>query len=94
MYFTFTGPGNVLFGAGSSDQIGEKALELKCDRLFCMYDPGVKEAGIVDPIIENLEDAGVDVVEFGDVEPDPPVSMIEKTAAMANEEMVDGVLGI
>ena len=36
----------VLFGNGAIDQLGEKVKELGCKKVICVYDGGVKAAGI------------------------------------------------
>ncbi|NLL58096.1 MAG: iron-containing alcohol dehydrogenase, partial [Firmicutes bacterium] len=84
----------VLFGPGASLQTGLKVKELGAQKVLCVYDKGIKSAGIADKIIDNLKAAGLQVVIFDDVKADPPDTIINEAAVMANEEQVDGVVGV
>ncbi|MFH0730643.1 MAG: iron-containing alcohol dehydrogenase [Pseudomonadota bacterium] len=92
--FRISSKSEVLFGEGASHQTGKRTVALGCSKVLCVYDPGVKNAGIVDPIIDNMEKAGLKVVQFGSVLPDPPDTMVDECGAMARAEKVDGVVGI
>jgi alcohol dehydrogenase len=84
----------VLFGPGASLRTGLKVKELGAQKVLCVYDQGVKSAGIADKIIDNLKAAGLQVVIFDGVKADPPDTIINEAAVMANEEQVDGVVGV
>jgi alcohol dehydrogenase class IV len=84
----------VLFGPGASLQTGLKVKELGAQKVLCVYDQGIKSAGIADKIIDNLKAAGLQVVIFDGVKADPPDTIINEAAVMANEEQVDGVVGV
>jgi alcohol dehydrogenase class IV len=61
---------------------------------MCIYDKGVKDAGVVDPIVENMEKAGLDVIHYGNVLPDPPDVMVNECGELARREKVDGIVGV
>jgi alcohol dehydrogenase len=94
MLFTISAKSAVLFGEHASDQVGDKAKALGCTKVICIYDEGVKDAGITDSIVKNLENAGLTVVQYGGVLPDPPDTMINECGELARKEMVDGVIGV
>jgi alcohol dehydrogenase len=94
MLFTISAKSTVLFGEHASGQVGEKTKALGCSKVICIYDKGVKDAGIVDSIVKNLENAGLKVVQYGGVLPDPPDTMINECGEFARKEMVDGVIGV
>lgn len=94
MLFTISPKSEVVFGEHAADQIGEKTKALGCSKVICIYDPGVKDAGIVGPIIKNLENAGLKVVQYGNVLPDPPDTMVDECGELARKEKVDGVVGV
>ncbi|HSQ89436.1 iron-containing alcohol dehydrogenase, partial [Romboutsia sp.] len=75
-------------------QVGEMASLFKCKKVFCIYDKGIKEAGIVDGIIENIKNSSIEVIEFDEVVPDPPAYLVEKAANIAKQENVDGIVAI
>ena len=94
MPFTISSKAEVLFGEHAADQVGEKTKALGCSKVICVYDRGVDDAGIVDPVIEALDKAGLKVVRFGGVLPDPPDTMVNECAGLARAEQVDGVVGV
>ena len=94
MAFTISSKSEVLFGEGVSLQIGEKFAGFGCKRVFCVYDKGVKAAGVVDSIVAEIENKGIGVVHFDGVLPDPPDTLVNECGELARKEGVDGVLGI
>ncbi|HHT46510.1 MAG TPA: iron-containing alcohol dehydrogenase [Firmicutes bacterium] len=84
----------ALFGAGASLRTGMKVKELGMKKVFCVHDKGIKDAGIADKIIKNLQAAGLEVVVFDGVIADPPDFMINEAGKIANEQKVDGIVGI
>lgn len=84
----------VLFGPGAALRTGLKVKQLGVKKVLCVYDQGIKNAGIADTIVNNLKAAGLDVVSFDSVKEDPPDVMINEAAAFANGEQVDGIVGV
>ena len=94
MQFTISTKSTVFFGENTSGQVGEKVKALGCSKVLCVYDQGVKDAGIADSIAKSLENAGLTVVRYGGVLPDPPDTMVNECGELARKEMVDGVVGV
>jgi alcohol dehydrogenase len=94
MPFSISSKAEVLFGEGVSQQIGERLVGLGCKNILCVYDKGVKGAGIIDPIVAEIKKKGIAVVQFDGVLPDPPDTMINACGELAKKAAVDGVLGI
>lgn len=94
MIFDITPKAPVLFGAGASMRTGMKLREFGCKKVFCVYDPGIKAAGIAGRIIDNIKAAGIEVIEYGDVVPDPPDTLIEEAAELARKENPDCVVAV
>lgn len=64
-------PTRVFFGRGVAGQVGTHVTNLKARRVMVVTDPGVEAAGLVTPISDELEAAGLTVVLFRQVEPNP-----------------------
>ena len=94
MPFMISSKSAVLFGEGVANQVGEKLKEFGCKKIICIYDKGVKSAGIIDPIVDIVEKQDIEVVHFDGVLADPPDTMINECGELARKEQVDGVLGI
>ena len=57
----------VVFGAGSLEKLGEKIQEFKGKKVFCIYDQGVKMAGIAKKVTNVLEKNNIPFDVFEDV---------------------------
>jgi alcohol dehydrogenase len=64
-------PTRVFFGRGVAGQAGAHAAGFGAARVMLVTDPGVKAAGLLDPVRERLAGAGLDPVVFAAVEPNP-----------------------
>lgn len=87
-------PTNVIIGENASSQTGEKLKQAGVKKVICLYDQGVKAAGIVDKVLEYVKAAGIEIVEFGNVKADPTDDNVNETAEAGRAEKADGVLGI
>lgn len=84
----------VLFGVDASKQVGNRLKMFGCKKVLCVYDLGIKKAGIADKVIGSIKEAGIDVVVFDGVQADPPDTTVDEGAAIGRKENVDGVVGI
>lgn len=82
----------VLFGTGASMRTGLKAKELGVNKVMCVYDSGIKKAGIADKIINNLQSAGLNVVTYEGVKEDTPDTIVNEAAELGNAEQVEGIV--
>jgi alcohol dehydrogenase len=64
-------PTRVLFGRGVAGQAGAHAASFGARTVMIVTDPGVAAAGLVAPVRARLADAGLRVVDFQQVEPNP-----------------------
>jgi alcohol dehydrogenase len=94
MFSTWNSPNPVLYGSGSSKVTGEQLKKFGCKKVIIVYDKGVKSAGIVDKILENIKDAGIEAVLFDGALSDAPDYTINEAGALAVREQVDGVVAI
>lgn len=84
----------LIMGSGSSLRTGIKVRELGCRKVLVVHGKGMKASGIADTIIENLQNAGVEVVVFDKVLPDPPDTVVEEGAEVAKAHDVDGIVAL
>lgn len=91
--FEFQAP-RCIFGEGSTKRIPEILSNYNVKKIMAIYDKGVKVAGIVDPILENIKKAGYEVIEFDEVNPDPDEVMVEKAADIARQAGVELFIAI
>lgn len=94
MQFQFEVPSHVTFGIGSSKNVGQVVKDFRVSKVMCVYDQGVKSAGIVDQIIEDLKKENIDVVEYDGVLPNPPESVVEEGTKYAQDENVEALVAV
>ena len=92
--FVFQSTKSILVEPGCSSRIGELVKALGCKSVLLVTDPGVKSAGLLQAGLHGLEQQGVAVTLFTDVEADPPVHVINAAVKLAMEAKVDGVVSI
>ncbi|HEY6021749.1 MAG TPA: iron-containing alcohol dehydrogenase [Candidatus Paceibacterota bacterium] len=84
----------VLFGVNMSLRAGNRLRDLGCTKVLCVYDQGIKKAGIPDKIINNMKALGMKVVVYEGVQPDPPDYTVEECADVVRKADVDAVVAI
>lgn len=92
--FVFQTTKSVLVEPGCSSRIGELVKSLGCKSVLLVSDPGVKGAGLLQAGLQGLEQNGIAVTLFTDVEADPPVHVIDTAVRAAVDAKVDGVVSI
>jgi alcohol dehydrogenase len=70
----------VVFGLGSSETLPELLVLSRPSRVFIVTDPGVRRAGIVDPIVHGLGALRLPTDVFDEVEPNPAAATVERGA--------------
>ena len=64
-------PTHVFFGRGLAGQAARHAAAFGAKRIMLVSDPGVADAGLLDPVRDDLASAGLDPLIFTSVEPNP-----------------------
>ena len=94
MNFSLPFSRRIVFGDGCSNQVGAIAKGLGGTKILCIYDKGVKDAGLVAPILETLVLTGLEPVMFEDVQVSVPYSTIKEAAALAADAGINCILAI
>jgi aldehyde:ferredoxin oxidoreductase len=84
----------MLFGVGAIERLGERARGLGIDKALVVADPVMKQLGRIDEVQGILESSEISSVVFSEVEPDPPVEVIEEVARFYREKGCDGLVGL
>jgi alcohol dehydrogenase class IV len=84
----------LMFGAGVAGQIGQRIRQLKVKKIFLVTDPVMRALGRAEEVAAILEKSGIATVLFSEVEPDPPIELIEKAGQLYREKDCDGILGL
>lgn len=84
----------IYHGLGASKKVGAIARKLGATKALVMHGPNVEAAGIVAPCLISLREAGIDYVEFGDVEIEAPMHSIEAAAELGRSKKADICIAI
>lgn len=93
-FHTFEIPTTIKHGVGSIKHIGEEVKNLGASKILLVTDPGIYNAGVTAPVEKHLKEAGVEVVLFNKVEPNPPVRLIAEGAKLFKEEGCNGLVAV
>jgi len=90
--FVFHNPTKIVFGKNSMDKIREN-VDLYGKKVMVTYGGGsIKSNGIYDKVMEQLN--GLEVMEFGGIEPNPRVETIRKAVELARKFEPDIILAV
>jgi len=78
--YQVTLPSKICFGVGCLNNLETEAVRVGAKRALIVTDPGVKQAGLVEPVIEQINQAKVPVTVFADSEPEPTIPRINEIA--------------
>lgn len=92
--FTYYSPTKILFGTSSLGQVGVEARRYG-DRALVVYGQGaVVRTGVYQKVVDSLSEAGVEVVPFGGVRPNPRLALVEEGAALCRSSQIPLVLAV
>jgi alcohol dehydrogenase len=93
--FNFALPTTIQYGVNCvSQQLIASLNELRAKRLLIVTDPGVQSCGLLDDILQLLEQDNIAWKIFDDVEPNPKDYNVEQGAEAARQHKTDCVLAI
>lgn len=84
----------VVFGAGSLKKLGDFARKLGGSRVLLVSDAGLKQAGHEQRAVELLKTAGMEVLIWDDVPPNPTADDIERGVEFARGLGIDLLVGL
>ena len=84
----------LVFGAGTVEQLGHFARELRFSKPLLVADHGLREAGHVERAVRLLRAADLDPVPFHDFDVNPDTIMVEHGRAFAAPHGVDAIIGL
>ena len=93
MNFTFNTPPEIVFRPGLTRELGELVKE-RLQRPILLTDKGLIDAGLVQPALDSLKAAGLEVLLFDDVAADPPAAKVKDALIAARAHDADGVIGL
>ncbi len=85
---------DVLMGEGVAKNMGQKIKALKVTKVFLVTDPFMFKSGRAAEVQDILKKSGIETEIFAEVEPDPPIELIERAGKLYKEKGCNGILGL
>lgn len=93
--FIYCAPTKVIFGKGIETQIGSELKSLGASRVLVHYGSGsAKKTGLLDKVLNSLQQAGLSFLELGGVAPNPKLSFIHQGIALCRAQKIDFILAV
>lgn len=84
----------MMFGAGVAQNLGQRIRLLKVSKVFLVTDPFMLDLGRAEEVRKILEAVGISAVIFAEVEPDPPIELIERAGKIYQDNGCEAVVGL
>lgn len=84
----------MTFGMGVSKSVGTELRSMGCKKVLVLHGKSVGASGIPSRLAACIKEAGLESVDCDQVEPDPTDTMIDRVAALAKAEGVDGIVAV
>jgi len=91
---SFEIPTVMKHGLGAIKTLADEAKALGMKRPLIVTDLGVVKVGLLDRAIAPLKTANLDYVVFDEVEPNPPIMLVDEGADLYRREECDGLIGL
>ncbi len=83
----------IVMRAGALGDLPAILRDKAARHALLVTDPGLVKAGLIEPAVTALRDAGIEVSVYDQVQADPPVHTVIAAADQARAEAVDAVIG-
>ena len=70
----------IVFGLGAIEKVGAEVLALKKNKVLVVTDPGIVQAGLLEPLKKSLQASDIPFALFDGVEPDPRLEVVRQCA--------------
>ena len=87
-------PTRFIIGAGSLAQLWNETSRLGKTAMLVTGKSSMRKTGVLDKILKDLEEKGVQAKLFEKVEPNPRVSTIDEGAQIARENNIEVIIGL
>jgi alcohol dehydrogenase class IV len=94
MSFIFSTTKSIINAPNSTDELGRYCKSLNIKKALLVTDPGIVQLGLHQKIIDSLKAYKIDFVMFDHVEVDPPIDVIDQAILFAQNNAIDGVIGL
>jgi alcohol dehydrogenase len=87
-------PGQVKFGFGAVEWVGQEVKALSAQHVFVIADPGVVAAGLVGPVMASLKLAGLSCDLYDRVVPNPDTESVDAATTAFHDSQANCIVAI
>ena len=88
--FIYNTPTKVFFGKGYEHEVGEILKQYKIKKVLFHYGQNsIKASGLYDIVKKSLEQAKIEYIELGGVEPNPKISLVRDGVKICKEHNIE-----
>lgn len=84
----------IIYGKGTINLLGEEVKKLGCNKIMMVSGKIMVKSDTYAKCKKSLLEAGIKLVEFNEIVPEPPDFIINKGGEIAKKEGVDGIVAI
>lgn len=84
----------IIFGTGSVRQVGAEVKNLGSKKVMLISDETISKLEAYTNCLNSLMEAGLEVVPFNKVVPDPPDYIVNEGGELAKSEQIDGIVAL
>ncbi|MGI5849700.1 MAG: iron-containing alcohol dehydrogenase, partial [Christensenellales bacterium] len=92
--FRFLSPTQIIFGKNTQSAAGVETKKYGSKVLLHYGGGHIKKSGLYQQIIDSLNEAEVEYIELGGVQPNPRLGLVKQGVALCREKGVDFVLAV
>ena len=93
--FIYNTPTKVFFGKGQESKIGAISASYGFKKVLVHYGKGsVIKSGLLEKVLKSLDEANVNHIELGGVDPNPKLSLVLKGIELAKKEKVELIIAV
>lgn len=92
--FSLHMPTRIVFGRGEVEKAGAEAAKIAGKAMIVTGRTATKKTGVLDRVVKSLEGAGVEVVVYDRIEPNPRTHTVDEGGRIAREENVGLIIGL
>ncbi len=89
----FRAPGSIQFGDGATQTIGPEAQRLGRKKALLVTDSILKKAGVIDPVLKALQEAGLNPEVYDGVNDEPTLEHIQEGLSLLQSTGCDLLVG-
>ena len=90
----FSSVPRIISGLGCVDALGDEVKRMACGKALIVCDRELQSLGLVTPLTDSLDKAGVSHAAFSGVQADPSLDLLDQSREITHDYAADLVIGL